>query len=261
MEKAGERRPASALARLWSRLRDPVTGGMVVGTVALAAAVALIQVTFPAMGQEVYTANYVCAVLGSYGIGSPVAWYCLRQNRRLESLLVELEDMHALLKARSRVDAMTGLLNREAFFDEAEHVLKAGDGPALLILDIDRFKPINDTWGHLAGDRAIELVAAALLSAAPPSALVGRIGGEEFAVLLAGGDAFDVRRVAETLRVAVEAIEFWPADGMRQPLTISIGGSHAPHGSVVTDIVRRADRCLYQAKNAGRNRIRFDAAA
>ena len=242
-------------------LMQPVNGAMFVGTLALLGSFFLINTTFPLMGQEIPSSSYICSVLGSYGIGSPVTWYCLRQNRELKQVLAELERIHALLAARSRLDAMTGLLNREAFLQAADRAIETERPAALLIGDIDNFKQINDTWGHLAGDRAIELVAGAMQSVAGPDIRVGRIGGEEFAILLEGTHAEDAAAIAEAMRQSIEVLDFCPVDGMRQPLTMSIGGAACRKGAIATDIVRRADRCLYAAKNSGRNRTVFDRAA
>jgi diguanylate cyclase (GGDEF)-like protein len=232
-----------------------------VGTGALLGSVIIIGGIAPMMGQPAQSSMYVCSVIGSYSIGSPVTWYCLRQNRRLREALVELEQMHAELSRRSRIDVMTGVLNREAFMAAARQQLAEDAGSVLLILDIDNFKHINDTWGHLAGDRAIELVAAAIRDTAVPDAKVGRIGGEEFAIISASGTSQAHARQADALRTAVEDIAFHPVEGMRQALTVSIGGCAGHDGAILTDVVRLADRCLYRAKDSGRNRVVIQQAA
>jgi diguanylate cyclase (GGDEF)-like protein len=155
---------------------------------------------------------------------------------------------------------MTGLLNREAFVMSATAAINDGAGISVLIADMDRFKWINDTWGHEAGDLAIKQVAETIRKTAGDSAQVGRIGGEEFAVLLIESGALRADRVAHEIRTAIEALRFHPVEGTHHALSISVGGAQAWRGAGISEVLRIADRNLYRAKGAGRNRVMFEVA-
>jgi eukaryotic-like serine/threonine-protein kinase len=159
------------------------------------------------------------------------------------------------------VDGLTGLLNRRHFFALAERqvsITERHNRPlAAIMLDIDHFKPVNDRYGHAVGDQVIQAVAARLRATARDSDLVGRYGGEEFALLMpeTGKSALVL---AERLREAVEQAPVQTASG---PLavTVSIGVAHlAGQGGDISELLGRADDALYRAKAAGRNRVEVD---
>ncbi|MEP4423606.1 MAG: GGDEF domain-containing protein, partial [Nitratireductor sp.] len=147
----------------------------------------------------------------------------------LLSKLRELSLAHRELLTVASTDSLTNCLNRRAFsslvdgylsrFDE---VREPGNG-ALLILDVDRFKAVNDLFGHDSGDEALRLIAGVIRSAVRDIDLVARIGGEEFGVFLPGLDLTQALAIAERIRAAVEAVEFKPT-GERYRLSLSIGG-------------------------------------
>jgi diguanylate cyclase (GGDEF)-like protein len=224
-----------------------------VGTGALAFALFLIFTLVPLLGEPFQPSMFICAVIGSYSIGSPVAWYCFRQNDRLKATLRQLGEAHAELTEIARRDGMTGLLNREAFIREAG----ARQGGWLLLVDIDRFKSINDSFGHAAGDAALLAVVSAIRACIGESDFSGRIGGEEFASFLPGADRQRAGIVAAAIRDAVRAIEFRPRGDVAHPLTVSIGASALGEREDVSSAMLAADRQLYAAKNAGRDRLRF----
>jgi len=151
----------------------------------------------------------------------------------------------------SRTDMLSGLMNRRAFLDTFEQVR----GPvALIVLDIDRFKSINDTLGHKAGDDVIVRVAQSLTDALGEGATAARIGGEEFAVLLAGPRMESASDLAEAIRHAVEDMGFEVA-GRRISVTVSAGVSEGVSELGFSELFSSADRALYIAKAGGRNRI------
>ncbi|HWS38609.1 MAG TPA: GGDEF domain-containing protein [Actinoplanes sp.] len=162
-------------------------------------------------------------------------------RERNENLLRELEH-------QATSDALTGVANRRAF-DTELHRAVGGGRLALIVVDVDHFKTINDTWGHAAGDRALCAVADALRTAG--SALcVARLGGDEFAVLLQTGPDEAVL-FAERARTLAGAAEGLPGG----PLGLSIGVAAAPdHADTAEDLQRVADDALYQAKADGRGR-------
>lgn len=161
-------------------------------------------------------------------------------------------------------DALTGLANRRSFersLDrEVDRVARTGESALVLMLDIDHFKRVNDSWGHPAGDIVIRTVARALAESVRPMDLVARIGGEEFGAILPNCPAAFAEVVAERLRVRVERTPIELPTGETIQVTISIGGAFAPQWVRSTAVLwlERADRKLYQAKTEGRNTFRLD---
>ncbi len=178
--------------------------------------------------------------------------------------------MHAQLLAQSRIDTKTGLLNastweREATVEIARAVRM--DSPlALALVDIDHFKVVNDTYGHLAGDKALRAVTDALRSQLRAYDVAGRFGGEEFVVLLPQAREVDAINVAERLRAHIAAMSIPVGDdaesGPCVKLTISVGVA-ALHGESreLTDMLAAADSALYYAKETGRNKTHSISAA
>ncbi len=181
-----------------------------------------------------------------------------------------IEELYARLRAADRVgsmqrellrlattDPLTGILNRRAFFDQA-HVAcaQACAGRALcaIMLDVDHFKRINDIYGHDVGDEAIRGVACE--TAATPNALVGRLGGEEFVMLIADRTLADTVVIAEDLRRRLAARQF-DAGHDKMMLTCSFGVSEWQPGDTINWLLKRADLALYKAKMDGRNRVAF----
>lgn len=162
-------------------------------------------------------------------------------------------------KRRARRDPLTGLFNHVSIYHRLSTAMtrsKTEDVPlAVLMFDIDHFKQINDTHGHTAGDEVLRRVARVLLHAVRPEDSVGRYGGEEFAVVLPGMGGEAALLVAERIRGEIEhlALEF---DGTAVPVTISGGLAMASEeDNTPESLVARADRAMYAAKTAGRNRI------
>lgn len=199
-------------------------------------------------------------------IAFPVSWYIFSQAealRRANWLLTQshsdLESAHKRLTFVSRHDQMTGLLNRDGFLDRLERAVGRGGEGFLLIVDADHFKQINDKYGHPKGDEALRKIAQALRYSVRASDAVGRIGGEEFALLLTGIDRREAEQVAELTRRHVELIPWEAEKGERHRLTVSIGAADLRrHGANASEALRVADRCLYAAKNRGRNQVVFD---
>ncbi|MCB1889241.1 MAG: diguanylate cyclase [Rhodocyclaceae bacterium] len=160
------------------------------------------------------------------------------------------------------IDSLTGTLNRRALMQEArrqeERRARSG-GLGLLMLDVDHFKRINDTFGYGVGDEILQHVAANLRAQSRSSDIIGRYGGEEFLILQPGTDERRLARAAEKLRAAVEAIpsmEFAATGNYPETLTASVGATLLRPGDGNLDAaISRADRALNQAKNAGRNRV------
>lgn len=173
--------------------------------------------------------------------------------------LLQRSLVHAQLRAAARTDVKTGLLNAAAWQREADtDILRAihtGEPLAVLVADIDHFKIVNDTYGHLVGDQVLAQVADTLRQQVRASDLTGRFGGEEFVVLLPGADTLEASRVAERLRIRVGRMAV-PADDALVSVTISVGVAVLrDHGDDLIELLAAADLALYRAKDAGRDRI------
>jgi diguanylate cyclase (GGDEF)-like protein len=164
---------------------------------------------------------------------------------------------HRLL-LESMTDPLTGLLNRRYFNElsgkEVTRARRHGLAFAVLMLDIDHFKRINDKFGHPVGDIAIKAVADACNVSLRPHDLLARYGGEEFVLMLPHTDEEGARVVAERIRQLVEAIDMATANGPLR-FTVSVGISIYQQGAALDQVVGRADEALYKAKQSGRNRV------
>jgi diguanylate cyclase (GGDEF)-like protein len=170
-----------------------------------------------------------------------------------------LAESQRRLHEETRLDVLTGLRNRRAMeeiaLDEVAMASRQGHPLALLVIDVDLFKRLNDTWGHGAGDTALRMIAIALDTSLRGAGLVGRVGGEEFAVLLPRLRLEGAAAVAEELRAQVERLAVMDGD-QRIPVSVSIGVSALRTGERNwIDMLRRADKALYRAKYEGRNRV------
>jgi len=164
----------------------------------------------------------------------------------------------------ANTDPLTGLKNRRAFTEAAQaQILQCQRYPypiAALIIDIDHFKSINDRYGHPVGDQAIQRVTASITHTLRVSDIIGRIGGEEFAVLLPHTDAAAARVSAERIRLAVESIEIVILNAKPLRLTVSVGIALYQPTLTLDNLLMHADKALYRAKNTGRNRVEtYDA--
>lgn len=162
---------------------------------------------------------------------------------------------HQELQRLASYDTLTDVFNRGAFMTGAEGVLAMDKPACLLMIDIDKFKLINDVHGHAAGDQAIRALAQVLTSTTRSTDLVGRVGGEEFCVLLAGATKAQGRSIAESMRCAVEQLEMATDAGARYGMSISVGVADRSVADSLTEIMSAADAGLYAAKRSGRNRV------
>jgi len=165
------------------------------------------------------------------------------------------------MRALAMTDELTGLPNRRAALARLAQLLDAGGACTVMIVDVDRFKAINDRVGHPAGDDALRAVAGVLAAEVHGAMSASRLGGEEFMLLAPGTDLAAAQAAAERVRAAVAAIDTAPRlSGL--PLTVSIGIAIArPGPAALAEVLRRADAALYEAKAAGRDCVRVAAAA
>jgi diguanylate cyclase (GGDEF)-like protein/PAS domain S-box-containing protein len=168
-------------------------------------------------------------------------------------LELKVAEQLALMQELSVTDALTGVRNRRALEAEAERFFKLaqrnGEPLSLLMMDVDKFKSYNDTFGHQAGDEVLKTVAKLLTKAARECDLVARYGGEEFCVILPSTDAHGAVLAAERFRAAIEAFAW-----SQRPVTASFGASTVHEHLNPEELLKDADLALYAAKEAGRNR-------
>ena len=174
-------------------------------------------------------------------------------------LLLQRSILHGQLNAAARLDQKTGLLNAGTWNKEAERELTtsrgAGAPVALLLIDLDHFKRVNDQHGHLIGDEVLKLVADALAGQVRKADLAGRFGGEEFVLLLTDTPLDEASRIAERLRRRIAGLSVVGDAGESVATTVSIGiATLGQDGSDLMELLAAADAALYRAKSAGRNR-------
>jgi diguanylate cyclase (GGDEF)-like protein len=177
---------------------------------------------------------------------------------RIKELTDQLQEANARLAQLAVTDPLTGLANRRALYAhldrEVDRAKRYKHPLAVLVIDIDHFKQVNDVHGHQTGDRVLNHVAQVITQSVRASDVAGRFGGEEFIVLAPETPAPAVRVVAERIRRAVET---QTAQQKGLPgVTVSIGAAGASEGEISTEsLVARADAALYEAKRGGRNRV------
>lgn len=169
-----------------------------------------------------------------------------------------LAQREAQLSSEAHTDALTGLMNRRSIHEQFNHLERRAPhvGSAVLIVDLDHFKVINDTFGHDNGDVVLQAVAKALQYTVRADDLVARLGGEEFLVVLANSDPVAAHRTAERIRAAVADLDL-PEPLTAQPITTSVGGHWEAVIPTLEIGMKLADEALYRAKAAGRNRVVF----
>ena len=170
-------------------------------------------------------------------------------------------DIIRVLQAQSHTDDLTRLQNRRGFEARAETLLydakSSGSPLSLIVCDLDHFKKINDQYGHSAGDKALQAFAAFIAGEIRQSDLTGRVGGEEFCLLLPGANISDAYKIAEKFRTRLEAKDF-REQGIEGGLTVSCGIAELEPGDTYESLFKRADAALYRAKRNGRNRAELE---
>jgi diguanylate cyclase len=184
-------------------------------------------------------------------LAPPFFFFLLNKMRKLAIA-------HQELLTIASTDALTSLLNRRAFTAMVDVYLRRTEeastpsNGALLVIDVDHFKAINDSFGHDSGDEALKLIASTIAATVRETDLVGRMGGEEFCVFMPGQSSEHARVLAERIRSAINEAAFI-ARGQRHRLSVSVGGVVFDHGAPFRELYRGADEQLYSAKRTGRN--------
>jgi len=200
----------------------------------------------PALGLSIFSGTIIPLLLAG-----PLFFYLTLKLRELAIANYKLVDA-------ATVDYLTRCLNRGAFTAHVEASLAAArasegsSGGALLVIDADLFKRINDRFGHGSGDEALRLIASAIRTAVGDKNVVGRLGGEEFAVFV--DEKCDPGPIAQRICGAVEAARFTP-QGKPWLLTVSVGGVSFSTPAPFSELYRIADEMLYEAKRSGRNKV------
>jgi diguanylate cyclase (GGDEF)-like protein/PAS domain S-box-containing protein len=183
-----------------------------------------------------------------------------RAHEELAARLAEIESLNRRLRDQAIRDPLTGLHNRRYLDDALDHavasVARSGQPLSVVALDLDRFKDINDTHGHAAGDRVLLRAAEVLRAHVRASDIVGRVGGEEFIVCLPGATLRSALARAEEWRAALAGTSVRGDDGTSVRCTVSIGVAEHHHADeTIAETLRRADAALYEAKRGGRDRV------
>jgi diguanylate cyclase (GGDEF)-like protein len=174
------------------------------------------------------------------------------------SIALQNAEVHLAVSQRAQIDVLTGLLNHGTFVQHLDALITAGEPFSLVMLDLDHFKPVNDSMGHQAGDRLLKQVAQAIVAASRDSDRVYRYGGDEFAVLLPRTAGDQVGPIAERVRAAVKGVvghgNEWR--GKARALDASAGTASYPVDGVAADeVLLAADRALFVSKRAGGGRV------
>ena len=174
---------------------------------------------------------------------------------RIQTHLQLSQTLHALEYMATR-DSMTGIYNRRKFFELGQILFGQTENLFAVMIDIDKFKNINDVYGHPFGDIVIRSLTQTISSIIPDEAVFGRLGGEEFTILLEDGSLDEVKEKAEEMRVAIENLENMYEEHVVK-FTISNGIAQKYPSDTIDTLLKRADEALYDAKGTGRNKVCF----
>lgn len=206
----------------------------------------------PAGDGDIFITLYWITTAVTHAFNSVLLAICLMTGIALEVI--------AQLRRDALNDQLSGVLNRRGFEERAEKVLRQAECVSLVLADLDRFKSINDGFGHAGGDRVIAAFGTMLRDLSGEDAVVGRIGGEEFAVLLPGRGTDAALALAESVRHSFGAVAI---AGLPKgaSFTASFGVAGHEEGDTLSTLLARADTALYQAKDNGRNQVRLYSGA
>ena len=249
-----KREVARQLPMLERETHELMSAGLAIAWIIIICSFAAVQVTLRKVVRPIEDLSLAADSIASGNLGAraPVAG-----DFEVARLAAAVNHMADELKAHARTDELTSLPNFRAFREridvEIERAERYPERFGILILDLDRFKKYNDTYGHLAGNDALQRVARAIREAVRVVDFPARYGGEEFAVILPQLDAPALAAIAERIRAFIEAMPA-PSDGAQ--VTVSIGAAMYPDdGSSPDALFRAADERLYAAKEGGRNRV------
>jgi diguanylate cyclase len=237
-------------ARGWGRVTLVTLSGTLL---CVSAALFVDSFTFSQMDESALFRAVMVDIFLPIALAAPMLGFLMTKLRELAIAKHELTIL-------ASTDSLTQVLNRGAFTQIVDAYLakvraaQLSEPAALLVVDVDHFKTINDRFGHARGDVALKLVAQSITASVRDVDLVGRIGGEEFGVFLPGSSKTDALSIAERIRATIAAADFRPL-GNPEPLSVSVGGASFLRHIAFDDLFHHADQRLYAAKEQGRNRV------
>lgn len=251
-------RNGEQLKRIWGMLLTQAGIGALIVALALSLGIILTMGSdrFFSMNEKQGAVLFLVTLLAGL-VFLAMAWLTARR------LMNQLSTAHQVIDALAITDEVTGLINRRHFFErfeeEVDRARRYGSGLSLILLDIDHFRHINETYGHPAGEVVLAEVGRLLSANIRTSDIISRYGGEEFAVLIPARDAHEAYQVAEKLRIVVEVNDI-TLEGPPLGVTISAGVADSATvagdgGSLKDALMRAADKAMYMAKKRGRNQV------
>ncbi|EUB95201.1 diguanylate cyclase [Rhizobium sp. CF080] len=243
-------------------MRIVIAKSLLTGLLSLLASLALSFAFVPMLGGEVAGAGLVMTIVCPLAISIPASAVLFSQServRRAEAMasdaLTKLAAAYEELHRQSRLDGLTGLLNRSTFMEELQTFSREGLTGALIFLDLDHFKSINDRYGHATGDEVLRRTGQILATYRGEFNIAGRLGGEEFALFQGGLSIDEMLKWCEDIRELIEGLDVRSASRSSVPVSASIGVIHCASGFDPHECLRAADVNLYEAKSLGRNRV------
>lgn len=240
---------------------------MIIGTVAVCVVCCLLQYLYPELvtphdGAQANLIDYIVAlVLASIGLAIMTIYISnvfVYEESIIRKLLSDVELSNKKLAELSNRDALTGAYNRRFLNEFMERTIESCNASEksvyFMLMDLDKFKSINDTYGHGFGDEVLKATVRAIGAVLRESDILARYGGEEFAVVVYGTDDACARDIASRICEALRQVEF--RNGVK--VTISVGCIKSSAGETQEEIFERADKQLYRAKSEGRNRVCFE---
>jgi diguanylate cyclase (GGDEF)-like protein len=228
---------------------------IVITLIAVVASLAATMATVTLLNNQGYALHSeIAAILAAcipLLIAPPIAWF-------LVGLLLRIHEVEQEMRSLASYDSLTGLPSRHAFFDNANNYVSLARREQIIfcvmIIDLDHFKSINDRYGHPAGDAVLKLFADVVNSVARSSDIMGRLGGEEFALVLPSTNTSKALEFSERLHHAInQAVLKYKGSAIRYTASIGLSEFDTDSGDSLDDLLARADLALYQAKQSGRN--------
>ncbi|WP_306864793.1 GGDEF domain-containing protein [Neorhizobium galegae] len=243
-------------------MRIVIAKSLLAGLLSLLASLAISFTFVPMLGGEVAGAGLVMTIVCPLAISIPASAVLFSQSERVRraearasDALAKLAAAYEELRLQSRQDGLTGLLNRSAFLEELQLLSRQGVTGALVFLDLDHFKSINDRDGHATGDEVLRRTGQILATYMGQFNIAGRLGGEEFALFQGGLAVEEMSRWCEDIRELIEGMHVRSASRSIVSVSASIGAIHCVSGFDPDECLRAADVNLYEAKSLGRNRV------
>ncbi|KQS71619.1 diguanylate cyclase [Rhizobium sp. Leaf371] len=243
-------------------MRRIVQKSILTGLLSVVASLGLSFSIVPFLGGQVAGAGLFMTIFCPLAISIPASALHFTQSekvRRAEAAakeaLQKLADAYEALHLQSRTDGLTGVLTRSAFLEALNVASQKGASGALLFLDLDHFKTINDRYGHATGDEALRRTGQILARYQSQSDFSGRLGGEEFGLFQNGLTFDEMLARCEEVREDVARIVLKASSGSQVRISASIGALYCPSGFDPSNSLKTADDNLYRAKALGRNRV------